>query len=415
MKTNRRLVVIPAAAIAISLVVAFSASTFSSLPSENMVESSDEVFQVTSEQETVTPIEIELRHESSQLEPITSRVDINDPNDGIGLKEAFGISGSQNSVTITEWTLPAQPFSPTLQASNGDLWFAENSANKIARFSPSTSNLTEWTLPTAGSGPCLAVVDPTTNYVYFTERNVAKLARLNPSTNGLVEWFLPTNLPGFSPQTTQYCRIDIDSSGNIFTHHGCTNNCQFGHQLLVKVTPSTNTASIWNIGGGSNNLQDLDVATASGNTVVFFAENLNNAISRLITTGPSTNQVTRWPIPQPGSAPVGVAFEPTTGNVYFGQSAGNRVARLNPSTNEITQWIVPTASSNPAYVGLDSTGTAYFTEFNTNKVGRIVTPSNVITEWTIPGSNNGPSKLIVDSSDNVWFSEQNTNKIARLS
>jgi virginiamycin B lyase len=399
---------------AIVLIVSLLGSTLYPLSTteRNSVQA-PEVFSVTPSQETIVPVQMVLRTESSSLTPVVTTINgVEDlANIPIGVREAFGIGPTQNSVTLTEWSLPSAPNLATYQSSTGDIWFTEQAANKVARFKPSTNELTEWTLPTAGSGPCLVTFE-STGKVYFTERSVSKVARLDPLTNGLVEWTLPGALPGFASEATDYCRIGIDPSNNIYVLNPL--HVQFGHQWVLRLNPSTNQATMWNIGGGNGNLRELHIDTSTGNTAAYFTENNNNAISRLFITGPNTDQVTRWAIPQPSSGPGAVKFDASTGNFFFGEGSGNRIARLNPSTNQITQWIVPTAGSNPYWIAVDSVGTVFFSEGSANKVGRLVPSTSLITEWTLLGAGNNPAAAFVDSSANFWFTEFNTSKIARI-
>jgi virginiamycin B lyase len=48
------------------------------------------------------------------------------------------------------------------------VYFTEAAGNKIGRLNPSTHSITEWTLPTANSGPAYLAVDPNGN-VYIAQ------------------------------------------------------------------------------------------------------------------------------------------------------------------------------------------------------------------------------------------------------
>jgi len=81
----------------------------------------------------------------------------------------------------------------------------------------------------------------------------------------------------------------------------------------------------------------------------------------------------------------------------------------------IDEWAVPTASSGPAFVTVDGSGNVYFTEQNGNKIARLVPSTGVITEWTVPTASSSPFGIAVDGSGNVYFAEINGNKIGRMS
>src|SRR5215831_1776520 len=42
-----------------------------------------------------------------------------------------------------------------------------------------------------------------------------------------------------------------------------------------------------------------------------------------------------------------------SGNLYFVERDGNRIAQLSPATNTITEWTIPTNSSGPIGVAMD--------------------------------------------------------------
>lgn len=54
-------------------------------------------------------------------------------------------------------------------SSSGDVWFNEHFANRIGRFDPATSQLTEFDIPTNNSSPLMLSVDDQRGVVWFTE------------------------------------------------------------------------------------------------------------------------------------------------------------------------------------------------------------------------------------------------------
>ncbi len=64
------------------------------------------------------------------------------------------------------------------QSSDGSIWFNEHVGNKIARFDPSTRELTEYVVPTNGSSPLRFVIDNHRAVIWFTELTGNKLGEL---------------------------------------------------------------------------------------------------------------------------------------------------------------------------------------------------------------------------------------------
>lgn len=86
-------------------------------------------------------------------------------------------------------TAGAWPHGPTV-GSDGNVWFAELSANKIARITMA-GQITEFALPQASSSP--DVMTSAADGVYFTEYNVNKVARVNLTTFAITQWNVPTS------------------------------------------------------------------------------------------------------------------------------------------------------------------------------------------------------------------------------
>jgi virginiamycin B lyase len=85
-------------------------------------------------------------------------------------------------------TAGAWPHGPTV-GSDGNVWFAELNANKIARMTMA-GQITELALPQASSSP--DVMTSAADGVYFTEYNVNKVARVNLTTFAITQWSVPT-------------------------------------------------------------------------------------------------------------------------------------------------------------------------------------------------------------------------------
>jgi virginiamycin B lyase len=121
-----------------------------------------------------------------------------------------------------------------------------------------------------------------------------------------------------------------------------------------------------------------------------------------------------FPLASPGAQPTSIAVS-VFGDVWFTEFAANKIGRIS-RTGELTEYPVPTPGSGP--LGITTTAIsrdAWFTEFNANKIGRI-TPEGVVTEFSIPTPASGPFEITGEIADEaVWFTEFNGNKLGRVS
>ena len=101
--------------------------------------------------------------------------------------------------------------------------------------------------------------------------------------------------------------------------------------------------------------------------------------------------ITEWTLHTNSSKPTDLAFDPTSGMIYFAESGINKIGRLEPTKNMITEWTLHTNSSKPTDVAFDPTsGMIYFAESGVNKIGRLEPATNMITEWTLHTNSSKP-------------------------
>jgi DNA-binding beta-propeller fold protein YncE len=81
--------------------------------------------------------------------------------------------------------------------------------------------------------------------------------------------------------------------------------------------------------------------------------------------------ITEWDISGSGGnlsgEPKAVAFDPTTGSVYFTESGTNTIGRLEPSRDAITKWQV---DGNPLSITVTSAGSVFYVD-DQGLVGRL--------------------------------------------
>jgi streptogramin lyase len=185
--------------------------------------------------------------------------------------------------------------------------------------------------------------------------------------------------------------------------------------------PATNTFTEWSITSHPLASQDIfqlptnpgkltgiALDPTSGN--VYFGESNPNKIDAI---NPATNTFTQWALPAHSGKLTGIALDPTSGNVYFGESNPNKIGRLIPRTNTFTEWGLP---KNSGFIGFNSiafqlpSGNVYFGESNPNKIGRLIPRTNTFTEWALP-TNAGSVFAITPGFAGIYFAEDNSNKI----
>ena len=89
----------------------------------------------------------------------------------------------------------------------------------------------------------------------------------------------------------------------------------------------------------------------------FSPQTTQNKIARL---EPTMNIVTEWEISSNSSsnaAPTGIAFDSTTGSVYFTETGTDKIGRLEPGRGMIIKWEV---GSKPQTLGVTPAGSVFY-------------------------------------------------------
>ena len=111
--------------------------------------------------------------------------------------------------------------------------------------------------------------------------------------------------------------------------------------------------------------------------------------------------LTEFPIPTPGSLPVGIVMGPD-GNLWFMEQTGNKVARMTPDGVVTDEFQIPTPVSNAAEITTGPDGNLWFSEQSAGKIGRITT-AGVITEFALSDQQSIPHGIVTGPDGNLWF------------
>lgn len=179
---------------------------------------------------------------------------------------------------------------------------------------------------------------------------------------------------------------------------------------------------------------------SSGN--VYFADTANSVVRKVSTSGTITTYAGNISSPNANSGdgglatsaglgkPVGVAIDPTTGNLYITDTAFNSIRKVTASTGIITTVIGQGATNgllnNPEAIAIDSQGHVYVCDTGNRAI------------WLINGAKlqlvagigsvgysgdgklatlaqlNDPAGLAVDAAGNLYISDTNNNRIRKV-
>jgi streptogramin lyase len=288
---------------------------------------------------------------------------------------------------LTEFTIPTSGSEPhgISAGADGNVWFAEEAANKIGRITPAGS-ITEFPIPTAASRPFYIAQGPDGN-VWFTELATQKIGKMTTAGSAVDYPISPLSDPvGIAP--------------------GPDHNMWFaesGTDMIGKITTS-GSVSEYPVTSGSH--PTFISAGPDGN--MWFDEYVANRIGRITTLG----SVAEYTTLTSSSGPSGIATGPD-GGMWFAECASNKIGRIETSGVVTSEFPLPEAGSGPGFLTRGPDNGLWFTEFNGNRIGGI-TVGGAFTEYAVPTGAAEPLVIATGPDGALWFVEFATNKIGRL-
>jgi streptogramin lyase len=302
--------------------------------------------------------------------------------------------------TITEFPVPTAESGLTgiAPGPDGNVWFTEFEADKIARISP-TGAVTEFPLPIAEAGPTDIVMGPDGN-MWFTEYGSGKrkgngetIGRITPS--GAITEFT-TREKETGPES-----ITLGPDGNLWFTES-----QRGR--IGRITPSGEVAEFPTKHSPSG-------ITAGPDGNVWFTEPYGSKIGVITPTG----TINEFSVPQVGeplenSEPEDITTGPD-GNLWFTDRSRSQIGRITPS-GTVTQFPIPTENSDPVGIAAGPDGNVWFAESGGDGGGTIgrITPAGTFSGFT-PTANSGPLEIAPGANGEMWFTEQRKNQIGEIS
>jgi virginiamycin B lyase len=291
--------------------------------------------------------------------------------------------------TVTEYTAPTPLSGPCnlVEGPDGQMWFTEVLAHKIARIDAATGAIQEFDIPNAISiGP-----DPTLPLL--------GLAAL-PPLNALLQTLSGSSVTLPYPASFQ-CGINDGPDGNIWFTNAVSN-------LIGYINPATHAIVTYPVPTLGSNVEDI---YAGPDNAMWFVEPSSAKIGRFDL---ASGEITEYALPDPASAPIGI-FAASDGGLWFPEFVGNKIGRIDAASKAIVEYPVPTPLATPFVLRVEtSDGSLWFSEFTGNKVGRISMKTGAITEYPLPEAASGPVSVTLGSDGNIYSDEGLTNKIAQV-
>jgi len=280
---------------------------------------------------------------------------------------------------------------------------------------PTDRMLTEWTIPTGGSGPTGLALDSSGSCCWFVEYSGNKVAQLDPVTGTFREWAIPTT----SSTPTGLAATSFSGQMAFF-------GTEFGTNKVFLFLPQTGTFKEYTLPTADSGPEYVSVEPAGTQIRAWFTEfggpsngYSRNSIGEILYDPPSgTAGLYEWTIPAAAGGGANGVFA-GSGIIWF---AGiQAIVKWDRSASQFTTWAIPShPSTQGAFLSVDSLGQPWYTSRSAgaastdNYVG-VLRGDNTFKEWQVPTAGADPRVISVSpSTQEPWVAEQGGYKIGKL-
>jgi streptogramin lyase len=272
---------------------------------------------------------------------------------------------------------------------DGNVWFVEYSANKIARVTPS-GTVTEFSSGLSGGAGLEGISAGPDGNLWFTEGLTNKIGRITPS--GTITQFSAGISGGSGPNG-----IVAGPDGNLWFTETTGNR-------IGRITPA-GVVTEYSV-GISPSKSPWDITAGRDGNLWFTEHVVGGGVARITTSGVVTEFAS-------SGQPSGITAGPD-GNIWFAEYANpGFIARVTP-TGTVTEYSTGlTANVGPQDIEAGADGNLYFTESKLGGTLGQITTSGIITQLA-PALTGAPYDITAGADGNMWFTENADDKVGRL-
>jgi streptogramin lyase len=300
-----------------------------------------------------------------------------------------GLTPAQAAYSITEYPVPTTDGFPmgTALGPDGNVWFTEFSADKIAKITPS-GTFTEYPIPTANSQP-QGIAAGSDGNLWFTETAANKIGKIT-TAGTITEYPIPTA-----------------NSGPIGIAAGPDGNLWFTEYDANKIGRITTSGVITTFKIPTKGTGPLGI-TAGSDGNLWFTQYKTNQIGRITTGGTVTE------FGAAAAHPYAIAPGSNHQLWYTQYGSLDNILTMTTAGKVAGSFLLPAANTKPLSIAPGPDGSLWFTEWNKDKIGQITT-GGTITEFKVPTAASKPWGIAPGSDGNMWFAETAGNKIGTIS
>jgi streptogramin lyase len=288
--------------------------------------------------------------------------------------------------TFTEYPLsvPTAHSAYIVPGPDGNMWFTEMENNKVGYISPSTRQITEFSLPQNGVSPDYnsptAITKGADGNLWFTEGFTDMIGKITTSGQ-ITEYSLPGNMS--LPDS-----IVAGPDGNLWI------TAYSGNEIGVMNTSGT-VIHEYPVNGGPEG-----ISVGPDGSIWFVEQNSDQVVKMNVNTGAATNYSV-------SGTPIDTAAGPD-GNEWFTLLSSTKLGRINPSSGAINY---DTMAANDSYIASFITegpdGNMWYSLSYTG-LGMTNPSTGASVDYTTPSASTGGAWDVATGPDkNIWYTVNN--------
>ena len=299
------------------------------------------------------------------------------------------------NIVYVEYDMPGpsrMPFSAAPDK-NGNLWIPNfGVANKITRLDPKTGQMQDFSVPNVGTAAVHSAVPAADGSVWIAEQGSNKLAKWDPTTQQITEYqdkYRPGNEGNRAGGTKHTVRMD--NKGRVWA----------SGSPLTMFDPET---------GKFTRFEEVenayDVKPDKNGDVWFTAQNLNE-IGKV---DGNTLKRTTWTMPSAKSYPRRMEIA-SDGTVWVGEFNTGKMARFDPKSQTFKEYALPGPDPSPYSMGIDANGYIWYDSHRQDTLNRFDTKTGNVIEYPYPHSELAMREFFLDAQGRMWYGSNPNNKV----
>ena len=238
----------------------------------------------------------------------------------------------------------------------GNVYVADTDNSRIQVFGPTGNYITQW--PTANQDFAIAVNQAGTT-VYAAENSEVQAFSYNGTTGTLItSWSTGVGGGAF----TGLRGVALDSLGNVYTAEA---------KRVQKFTSTGSYILSWTGDGGSDSFASLSAIAVGPGNYVYVTDGNGSGFGVVEKFDSSGNLITSWNdilINGESLGPVGLATDPSTGDVYVADGQQHLIEKFSPNGQFICSFGLPQNLSEIMGLGIGPNGDIYVADAFNNRV-----------------------------------------------